>query len=761
MKARLCATGAVMISMPKLSALATSLSLVLYAPWAHSTEVTPNYTIEFAQPASASANSQASGASNENLAPVAPSNTAQSAQGAKPAPMGALNNPRAYQPTSTMNFGTSNQSMPVTASNTTMYEMPQSAVSQTTNQVNSQPSAQPASQDALDSYNLERQARVSAASGQNQYPAAPSKSMTIQYGLQDHSVPMTSTATNPPPAQSASSATPMSSVNVNSEARTGVATVNTNASYASLGTQGQSEYEVEVIDSQAQIQKEAAQRQTITDQTYPAAMNENGTDDFYQSENARMQQSMQAQKSVMIGQASVESSANTVNVSNTATTTNNTNITSNSPSFTFESVASAEPTKPSNVFPLGSHAVTTPDGRQIMVGPDGMPLLDSNGQQIPAPLEQIQEVSVIMLTSLDSALINAFKSLESGLTLGLGQNNHEYTLDDIAPALRGYDFDENGNLLVRFSVNSAESIIKRHGSLSWSGLSNPILVWMVGLDEVNHSNNLSLVSGQNLSTFAQAIINAAPDYKYRLMFPILDLEDVQKVKVSTVLNHQDDVLAQASQRYGSDYFISAAIDNVNDDGTGVALKWNLYNKKGELIAQSSLSGLVEEVASLGANDIARAVMTYQEELRKNPEAVAEDSKPTELNANNVDINRLGAGDGFIRIRVENVRALSDFQEMRKAFVTYGYDGDIRIVGYDNGAMILEVVTNSDVVHLEGTLRRAGDFKYLAPWTYQFNSTAVPRRSMQDQNLSSQGVNTSPFNAPQTANNEHVLLIRNN
>lgn len=727
-----------MISMRKLSPLATSVALTLYAPQVLSAQESPNYTIEFAQPAAIQTQTVTISGPQASVAPQA----AQAAMAPASAPI----------------------QYPV--ANPSTYQAPAAAASASATNATS--------------------------------PAAPASLANVQYQGMQSQTAASNVQMNQPAAQgslfSINSSQPMQSQSAP------VATTQVSIQGSALPTQPMvsQEYEVETIDSQAAY-REAANRQAVTDQIYPASVNENGTDDFYQSQTEafnRQQSAMRSQNASQGFASNSMSDASSYQFSNasqgqfnqgaasatgataaTAATATSavgvpvasseaTPASSSQPSFTFETPTPEK--NPDDLFPLGSHAITTPDGKNIMVGPDGRPLLDANGQQIPAPAEQLQEVSVMMLTTLDNAFINAFKSLESGLTLGLGQTNYQYTVDDIAPAIRGYTFEEDGNLLVRFSVNAAQSIIKNHGALSWNGLSNPVLVWMVGLDEVNDSERLSLVSGQNLSTFAQAIINAAPDYKYRLMFPILDLEDVQKVKVSTVLAHDDLTLAEASKRYGADYFIAAAINNIDNSGSGVALKWNLYNKNGDQIAQSSLSGIVEEVASLGAGDIARAIMTYQKEQQTNPEAKASDNTPSELTSNNVDIERLGAGDGFIRIKVENVKALRDFQAIRKAFVTYGYDGDIRVVGYDDGSMILELITNSNIINLEGTIRRAGDFVYLAPWTYRFNSTSTPRRSMQGgiSDGSGSGFNQSSrsASAPQqyntsSYNNSGNLIIR--
>ena len=372
---------------------------------------------------------------------------------------------------------------------------------------------------------------------------------------------------------------------------------------------------------------------------------------------------------------------------------------SGSPSFTFEQQ------NPAN----GALADGSAPGNVTM---------GAAGPLQPEVGEQQQEVSVTVLGNFDQALTDAFKSLESGITLGLGDSS-AITVDQIAPAIRGIDTDEMGNLVVRFSLPVAERILKQQGALSWQGLSNPVLVWMVGLDGTSSVNELTMVSGQNLSAFAQAILQAAPDYKYRLMFPILDLEDMQKVNVNTVLDHQDQVLAEASSRYGADYFIAAAISSVPNE-SGVTLKWNLYNRDGIAIANSSLSGVMDEVATLGAGDIARALMTFQENLDHGTETV------NQLKANNVDIEMLGPGEGFVRMRIGNIRTLQDIKGIRSAFATYGFDGDTRVVGYDNGQFVIEIATNSNPTNIEGTLRHGGDFTYLGPWSFNFRNSSSGR-----------------------------------
>lgn len=335
--------------------------------------------------------------------------------------------------------------------------------------------------------------------------------------------------------------------------------------------------------------------------------------------------------------------------------------------------------------------------------------------------EQIQEVSVPLISTLDNALLDGFKSLASGLTMGMGvevdtgsSSSFNYTLDDIAPALRGFNYEADGSVVMSFSVPMVENILKKQGDVAWSGLSNPVLVWMVNLD----GTSMELTSGQELNSFDQALLSAAPEYKYRLMFPILDLEERSSISATTILDHQAEALAIATERYGSDYFMIATLSSVPGE-EGVTLKWSLYDKAGGEIGSSSLSGIASEVAALSVGDIARTLMRYQATL-------TEQVTPSRLKGSNVDIDMLGPGEGFVRFKLTNVKSLQDLQAMRNAFVRYGFDGSINIIGYQEGAYVVEIVTNSNATNLEGTMRRAGDFVYLAPWTFSLSENVTYR-----------------------------------
>ena len=416
-----------------------------------------------------------------------------------------------------------------------------------------------------------------------------------------------------------------------------------------------------------------------------------------------------------------------------ATTTGTYAPAANQASYSYESAPSAAATYSyDNAAPATGTASYNYSSQPVMEELSASPTSDANSFNVApgsstaatpgaAFNEQIQEVSVPLISTLDNALLDGFKSLASGLTMGMGvevdtgsSSSFNYTLDDIAPALRGFNYEADGSVVMSFSVPMVQNILKKQGDMAWSGLSNPVLVWMVNLD----GTSMKLTSGQDLNSFDQALLSAAPEYKYRLMFPILDLEERNSVSATTILDHQAEALAIATERYGSDYFMIATLSSVPGEA-GVTLKWSLYDKAGGEIGSSTLSGIASEVAALSVGDIARTLMRYQATL-------TEQVTPSRLKGSNVDIDMLGPGEGFVRFKLTNVKSLQDLQAMRNAFVRYGFDGSINIIGYQEGAYVIEVVTNSNATNLEGTMRRAGDFVYLAPWTFSLSENVTYR-----------------------------------
>ncbi len=333
------------------------------------------------------------------------------------------------------------------------------------------------------------------------------------------------------------------------------------------------------------------------------------------------------------------------------------------------------------------------------------------GDNVQEPAQNAETEDVLFFTqplsdSFDEAVFEGYRTLCSQRSLGAYVPSGR---DEAVQSLKDYAID-SGRINLVFDKAMVDQNIKSQGNAVFTGFEDPILVWITTLQD---GRNV-LVGADNLTPYAgQLIETAGRDFNYRLMFPLLDLEDVQKVSPNTILSHNDKVLSQAAKRYGSKYFLTLA---VSEQGNFGSVKWNLYSADASHISGSEISGLSEELAALAAGDIARSLAAL--------DALQKGLSPKEQGAllvSQSNVFELGAGDGFVRVKIDNVQSLYDLHAMRSAIISYGYSSDVRIGGSDDGALIVEIPTSSDPAILDGTMARAGKFTKLGPWHYALNN----------------------------------------
>lgn len=430
----------------------------------------------------------------------------------------------------------------------------------------------------------------------------------------------------------------------------------------------------------------------------PSSVQQSPKLNTYQIENASLENSsvevISPQENVTVAQETQ------VNVGDSAQTSNN-------PSP--QTVAMLAPVTMGAVAANTAINVANSNAAQVM------PQDNSALEQEPSLEDQSQESASLVVPlnlelKLDESILEAFKDLIAKRTLG---SSLDPNYEDAALALNNL-YEQNGTLVAEFSTQAVDDFINTQGLSVFDGLSNPILVWMV-----NYSDTASsLVSGENVTAFADALMQDAQSLNYRLMLPLMDLDDVQKVNVNTILMHNDALIAKASERYGCDYFLTMAVEDNNGLGT---VKWNLYTKDATRLIGSDVSGVTSELATLTAGDIARTLAS----LSGNPKP---GQAQEEVLASKVDIFDLGPGDGFVRMKIDNVQSLKDLKAIERSLVSYGYDAGYTIQGFDNGSLILEIETSSDPTILDGTMARARDFTKLDSWHYALNNSTKTSKS---------------------------------
>lgn len=328
----------------------------------------------------------------------------------------------------------------------------------------------------------------------------------------------------------------------------------------------------------------------------------------------------------------------------------------------------------------------------------------------PAPAAA-HSVSFTVHKSLSSGLDEALNEAYADLASSLSAGSFYPEPGDADQALRSASIS-GGTLTLEFDEERVRAQLRSQGVSAWQGLDNPILVWMADDSYSSHS----LVDGSHLTAFALALNSAAEDFRLRLMYPLMDLDDVTRVNAETISSGSADTLAEASGRYGSDYILSAAVSS-SDDGL-LTVVWRLIDKNGSSLASASLQGINQETAATVAGDVARRLMNVAAEGGQT--IAGDDSDGVRVqypDARTADAFALGPYQGLVRVRVAGVDSLADLPAIKRALVTYGYQDTVTVVAVDQDALIFDIPTGSDPLILDGSLARSSEFSKNGPWSY--------------------------------------------
>lgn len=84
---------------------------------------------------------------------------------------------------------------------------------------------------------------------------------------------------------------------------------------------------------------------------------------------------------------------------------------------------------------------------------------------------------------------------------------------------------------------------------------------------------------------------------------------------------------------------------------------------------------------------------------------------------------LGPVKGGVRVMFTGVDNVSDYPKINKILISYGYEADISVLGYNSQGVIFLIPTGSSPSILDGTLAHAGEFTKVGDWIYKFNKSS--------------------------------------
>ncbi len=268
-----------------------------------------------------------------------------------------------------------------------------------------------------------------------------------------------------------------------------------------------------------------------------------------------------------------------------------------------------------------------------------------------------------------------------------------------------------GNMLsVTYDREKLLKLIDQHKALDWNGLSDPVLIWLYD------TTTNYFVSDSNPNQMAPLLSGEAGSNHYRLLYPVMDLDDVQLVNANTVIATDDPNLVTASRRYDARFYVAGTMSRNNQGITETKL--NVYDREGHLLGSVQSSGDDATVARQSCTELAQILMNN---TQGGGEAQA--SAPTLSQSLNI-----GPYRGFVRIAISGISNLNDYRAIRQALITYGFEASTRIVGYSPAGVIMDVATSGSAEILDGTFAHASEFTKIGDWHYRFNNSAGPAQA---------------------------------
>lgn len=152
-------------------------------------------------------------------------------------------------------------------------------------------------------------------------------------------------------------------------------------------------------------------------------------------------------------------------------------------------------------------------------------------------------------------------------------------------------------LWVQFDEATLNNAMRNHSLTIWGKERPAILVWLA----YEKDNSRRLVSFEESPEYIAMLDQHAAARGVSLLFPLLDLEDTSKLKVSDVWASFEEPLLNASSRYESDVVLSAKVTQTTP--TLWESQWTVYNN-GARMSWTSQGEIAEIALEEGINELA-------------------------------------------------------------------------------------------------------------------------------------------------------------
>ena len=314
---------------------------------------------------------------------------------------------------------------------------------------------------------------------------------------------------------------------------------------------------------------------------------------------------------------------------------------------------------------------------------------------------------------MDNAVISAFAEASGTI---MESDLRTIPLDDVRKTISLLRINGD-NLEISFDDEKLSSLMKSRGIAAFTGLDSPVLIWLADTTK----ESMPVVGSDSGDDFAKALISSADALKYKLLLPVMDLDDVGLVNAQTIVSHSDDNLKKASSRYDVKYFVAGVLGS---DGAQNSFntKWNVFDAEGNLLGNGQNSGDLGACSETMSKDIA---MVIARKLSGTSAGSAGNTTISDVYSSDPSAGSsivLGPVKGGVRVQISGIENVADYPRIKNTLITYGYESDIQVLGYSNNGVIFLIPTSSSPAILDGTFSHASEFTKTGEWTYRYNQS---------------------------------------
>lgn len=274
-----------------------------------------------------------------------------------------------------------------------------------------------------------------------------------------------------------------------------------------------------------------------------------------------------------------------------------------------------------------------------------------------------------------------------------------------------------------FGEEEVRKLFENGQIVVWNGLRDPLVVWMVMgthvlehikpivVDEqgltpqtefgasVNHNmapQDVKIISSSsNIDLFSQKFIRKGQDIGVNLLYPMLDLDDIQNITVSDVMRGSVDKITKASARYSQGLATSIMLFCADNE---LRLIYHIINiASGKELDTGAITGNDEEIITAFYDKLRQALMAKP---MSNPVMGIGNNDVVAVGFTDTSSLSLGVIDAsHYQILVRNLKTFSDVVAVKTSLLTLGFTA-VEIVDMKGADVVFNLTHGASEVPTE-------------------------------------------------------------